>query len=76
MTEEILETEVLKEKPKLKKRKNKVALSSFRNYQIKQCEIELEHKLPNEFKGSIRNYNHRNDDRLFHIDDNVYNCFN
>jgi hypothetical protein len=74
MTDEIIESEVSKLKPLSKKPKRNY--KTFYNYQVKQFEKELERKLPNEFKGSISNYNHRSVGGICHIDDNVYNCFN
>jgi hypothetical protein len=67
--------------PKKKKKKIKDPLddrkcyTTFFNYQLKQLDIELERKLPNEFKGSIVRYNHRNSGGFGVLDDNLYNHY-
>lgn len=52
------------------------AFTIFKNKQMVDFENHLKNKLPNEFRGSLNNYNHRSygDDR-FYIDDNFYNIF-
>jgi|FreactcultureFD7_1027221.scaffolds.fasta_scaffold09034_5 hypothetical protein len=67
--------------PKRKKKKIKDPLddrkqyTTFFNYQLRQLDLELERKLPNEFKGSILRYNHRNTGGFGVLDDNLYNHY-
>jgi len=49
--------------------------TTFFNYQLRQLDLELERKLPNEFKGSILRYNHRNTGGFGVLDDNLYNHY-
>jgi hypothetical protein len=62
------DTDLRIEEPKKKKGHGK----NYYNLQVKQLNAELELKLPNEFKGSINNYNHRNVGTGIEIDDNYY----
>jgi hypothetical protein len=59
---------VKKKKPK----KKKVSYTTYFNWQVRQLDAELEHKLPNEFRGSIDNFNHRSCGGMGQIDDNQY----
>ena len=61
--------------PKKKTPKRKTPYRTIINRKMKQYVIELEQKLPNEFKGSIRNYNHLNAGGYGNIDENEYNFF-
>lgn len=68
--------------PKLKKKKkykdpmgDKKNFTTFFNYQLRQLDLQLELKLPNEFKGSILKYNHRNTGGFGLLDDNLYNHY-
>lgn len=49
--------------------------ATFFNWRLRQLDIELERKLPNEFKGSILRYNHRNTGGFGLLDDNLYNHY-
>jgi|GEM_PF-6803667 hypothetical protein len=61
-SEEVLE----EEKPKRSSR-------SFFNYQVREYEKNLIHKLPNELRNYVINYNYRaSSDERFHIDTNDY----
>jgi hypothetical protein len=44
---------------KLKKRNKLGRDTTYFKWQMRQLDAELEHKLPNEFRGSIKHYNHR-----------------
>jgi hypothetical protein len=59
-------------KTKQKPQTKKVSYATYFNWRVKQFAAELELKLPNEFKGSIDNFNHRNYDGLGWIDENEY----
>lgn len=59
-------------KPKPKPKKKKVSYTTYFNYQVRQLNAELERKLPNEFKGSIENFNHRSCGGIGQIDGNEY----
>ncbi len=59
---------LIKTKPKKKKR----CYTTYFNWQVKQFHAELELKLPNEFKGSIDNFNHRSIGGVGQIDENEY----
>jgi len=61
---------VIRKKPKSKKKK--VSYTTYFNWQVRQLNSELEHKLPNEFRGSLDNYNHRSCGGVGQIDDNEY----
>ena len=50
--------------------------TTLKNLRIKDYIEELEHKLPNEFRGSIRYYNHYNSNHLDYLPDfNHYGYF-
>jgi hypothetical protein len=53
-------------------RKKKGRSTTYFNWQVKQLNNKLELKLPNEFKGSLENYNHRSCGGLGQIDENEY----
>lgn len=61
--------------PKGKPQKRKISYKTIINRKMKSYIIELELKLPNEFKGSINNYNHLNSGGYGNIDENEYNFF-
>ncbi len=61
--------------PKKKPIKKKIAYKTIINRKMKAYIIELEQKLPNEFKGSISNYNHLNAGGYGNIDENEYNFY-
>jgi len=61
--------------PKKKTPKRKLPYKTIINRKMKQYVIELEQKLPNEFKGCISNYNHLNAGGYGNIDENEYNFF-
>lgn len=63
---------IVKKKP-LKPKRSKVSHLTIRNHEIRKFVIDLEHKLPNEFKGSIIKYNQYSDDEYGNIDENEYN---
>lgn len=54
---------------------NRKQYTTFFNYQLRQLDLELERKLPNEFKGSILRYSHRNSGGFGVLDDNLYNHY-
>lgn len=63
---------VIRKKPKSKRRKD--AYARIINWKDRLITEALELKLPNEFKGSIENYNHLSYGGMCQIDDNQYCC--
>ena len=56
-------------------KKKKFGIRVCANWQAKVFNAELERKLPNEFKGSIKNFNHRSCGGEGQVDDNQYSYY-
>ena len=63
------------EQPEVKKPKPRKCNRTFFNWQTKQLDRQLESKLPNEFRDSLKNYNCRSYGDDGQIDENSYSIF-
>lgn len=62
--------------PKKKKPKRKVAGATILNCRLRQYDEELVRKLPNEFRDSFKDYNHKSiSESPWHFDHNNYSYF-
>ena len=61
---------------KRKKPKQKVAWQTILNCKMKRYDDEIIRKLPNEFRDSFKDYNHKSiSDSPWHFDQNNYSYF-
>ena len=62
--------------PKKKKPKTKVPWQTILNCKMKRYDEEIVRKLPNEFRDSFKDYNHKSiSDSPWHFDQNNYSYF-
>jgi hypothetical protein len=65
-----IDGKVIHTKKKVEKKKG--GYRTYLNWQDKQLDNELSKKLPNEFRGSLNDYNHRSCDSALRLDDDDY----